>query len=147
MSQTKPTVSGMSATEVRCMNHASVVPRARRAEKADPPERSAQIVWMIGHRGAPLADGVAYAPDDDGQRKTADQGRPRHLFAQGRVQAVAGVPDDMANAADQVMKQRPGETEQDQPADERLENSEKAANVAASAEAAMRNQASSRTPT
>src|SRR5208337_574021 len=76
---------------------------------------------MFGHRGAPLADGVAYAPDDDGQRKTTDQSRPRRLIAQGCIQAVARVPSDMANAADEVMKERPGENEQDEAAEERLD--------------------------
>src|SRR5579863_2932461 len=58
---------------------------------------------------APLPDGVAHAPNDDGQRKASDQRRPRHLIAQGRIQPITGVPHDMANAADEMMEERPGE--------------------------------------
>jgi len=39
-------------------------------------------------------------------------------FALGRLEAVERVPDQMADAAEHVMDQRPGVAEQDQPADQ-----------------------------
>ena len=42
----------------------------------------------------------------------------REPFALARAEAAAGVPDQMADAAEHVVDQRPGVAEQDQPADE-----------------------------
>ena len=44
----------------------------------------------------------------------ADQRRLGEIFAHGIVEPEAGVPQRMADAAEHVVKQRPGEAEQQQ---------------------------------
>src|SRR5271157_335600 len=91
------------------------------AEEADAAQGRAQTVEIVSHGEAPLSHSVADRPDDDGQREAADQRRPGELVARRRVHAVTGVPDKMPDAADQMMEERPGEDEQNQPAYERLD--------------------------
>ena len=61
---------------------------------------------------------VADDPEHDGERDRADQRRSGQHLALGRLEAVQRVPDQMADAAEHMMHQRPGEAEQDQPADQ-----------------------------
>src|SRR5271165_5248860 len=116
-SHTKPSVNGISASEVTCMSHASVVP-----DRAEPRNRTrASGVrrpegWSV-IRGTPLPDRIADRPGDQRQDDPADQRRPRQLIAHRGVHAVARVPDEMPDATDKVVKQRPGETEKNEPAE------------------------------
>src|SRR5271165_5799648 len=102
------------------MSHASVVP-----ERAEPRNRTRdkgvrKPDGVSTMRVSTSPDGVADRPDDDCQNEAADQGRPGQLISHRRVHAVASVPDEMPNAADEVVKEGPGEAEQDEPANERL---------------------------
>ena len=98
--------------------HAGAV--VRRAEMADAAERRAQrLRRVVGHRMA-SHDEIADDPDQDGEADRADQGRHGEPFALDRAEAVAQVPDQMLDAAQHVVDQRPGVAEQDQPPEQRL---------------------------
>src|SRR5207253_2764727 len=62
---------------------------------------------------------IADDPDHDGQADRADQARYREPLALVRTEAVAGIPDEVPDAAQHVMHQCPGIAEQDDPAEER----------------------------
>src|ERR1700753_618906 len=57
-------------------------------------------------------------PEQNGQRDAADRGTPSQSLALTGLVAVAEVPDEMPDAAEQMMHQRPCISEYDQPPDE-----------------------------
>src|ERR1700728_1724839 len=100
------------------MSHASLVP-----VRAEPRNRTLlrglrrSLGWSA-NCVPPLPNRQAYDPHEDRQREASDQGRPRHLIAQRRVEAVARVPNDMTKAPDEVVEERPGDDKQDDAPDE-----------------------------
>ena len=124
------------------MSHASFVP-----VRAEPRNRTLLRGVRRSLRGSancvlPLPNREADDPHEDRQCEASDQGRPRHLIAQRRVEAVARVPNDMTNPPDKVMEKRPSDNETGRLARSNDPiKSENIAKVEASAEAAMRNQA------
>src|SRR6266853_912573 len=69
-------------------------------------------------RSSSASDRVGDDPDQHGERNAADQRAPGQGLALAGLEAVAEVPDEMAQAREQMMQQRPGVTEHDQAADE-----------------------------
>src|SRR5271165_832910 len=107
------------------MSRVSAVPLRAEPRKRTWPRAVRRSSGLSAMAKLPLSDGVADRPYDDGEREAADQRRPGELVTQRRVHAVTGVPDEMPDAADQMMEERPGEDEQHQPSDERLDESRK----------------------
>ena len=68
----------------------------------------------------PLDDrGLQWIAREHGQDDRANDGRGGKPLALLRAEAAAGIPDQVADAAERVMDQGPGVAEQDQPADQR----------------------------
>lgn len=64
---------------------------------------------------------IRNAPDNQCQGDSADQGRLREPFALRMSETVACIPNDMADAAEEVMEKSPSKTEQDQFPGNRIE--------------------------
>src|SRR4051794_22391325 len=106
----------MLATAVNRCRQKWSVPRL-----AEPrPRTRPSGVRMLMARSSPQSAGenIDDDPDQDRQRNRAVDGGVGEPFALRRSKAVAGVPDQMPDAAEHVMKQRPGVAEQHELADE-----------------------------
>src|SRR4030088_2710247 len=69
-------------------------------------------------RSSSASDGIGCDPQQHRQRNAADQRAPRQRLTLTGLEAVAEVPDEMPETAEQVMQQRPSISEHDQPADD-----------------------------
>src|SRR5215471_20195102 len=106
-------VSGMLAIAVmRCSQNSSVPVLAEPSPRTRPSGvRMLMVKTPSSHSGNDQD-----RPQQDGGEDRADDVRPHQPFALGRLEAVAEVPDEIAQTADQMVQQRPREAEQDQPA-------------------------------
>src|ERR1700746_4057353 len=107
-------VSGMLAIAViRCSQNASVPVLA----EPSPRTRPSGVRMLMVEAPSSHAGNDQDRPQENSREDRADDVRPHQPLALSRLEAVAEVPDEIAQAADEMMQQRPGEAEQDQPAD------------------------------
>src|SRR5205823_13035894 len=67
---------------------------------------------------SPTSHCVSGDPQQNGEGNTANERAPGQRFTLIRLEAVAEVPDEVPDAAEQMMQQRTGIAEYDQPPDE-----------------------------
>src|SRR6187549_237250 len=108
------TISSVIATAVRRWRQKSVVPEC---EEPRLRTRRAACASRRG-RSSSASDRVGDDPDQDGQRNARDQRAPGERLALIGPEAIAEVPEEVADPAAQMMQQRPRVAEQDQLADD-----------------------------
>ena len=70
-------------------------------------------------KSRPVLDDEADDPDEQGKPNAAKQRSLRQILAHRIVHSVSGIPNEVPDAAEKVVEQRPGEQEKDQLAGER----------------------------
>ena len=80
-----------------------------------------RVLTVVYHGVAPQRRDEGERPDQDGQDHGADEGRASQAQSLLTVEAVAKIPDEMAQATEHVVHQDPGVGEEDQLPDDGAE--------------------------
>src|SRR3978361_324718 len=87
----------------------------RRGYGRAPAACASREIWA---RSSAASDRVGDDPDQYGERNAADRSTPGQALAFARLEAVAEIPDEMAQSREQMVQQRPRVAEHDQPPDD-----------------------------
>src|SRR5271165_6793306 len=107
------TLSGIIATPVTCVIQVAAVPLRAGPRNRTRPSGVRRPASELPDMRAPLPDEVADDPGDDGEAQAEHRRRPSHVVADRLLEAPTGVPDEVANPAEEMGEERPGEAEQD----------------------------------